>query len=143
MNNLIDTIFGDAYISLTCEGGECLHYSQVPGYVVCHTFSSAGGKANPIKRPPKPDNTMYVVMSSAGASLIVALCFGGMQSSHSCDGLLMVFSALVCWSKWEGRGFCTDPPSGERSGQADVRSCPCFSLLLRHILHTREPSHPG
>jgi len=34
MNDLIDQIFGDAYISLQCEGGECLHYSQVPGYVV-------------------------------------------------------------------------------------------------------------
>jgi hypothetical protein len=35
MNKLIDTIFGDSYITLECEGGECLHYSQVPGYVVC------------------------------------------------------------------------------------------------------------
>ena len=34
MNDLINQIFGDAYISVTCNGGECLHYSQVPGYVV-------------------------------------------------------------------------------------------------------------
>ena len=34
MNGLILSIFGDGYISLNCEGGECLHYSQVPGYVV-------------------------------------------------------------------------------------------------------------
>lgn len=34
MNQLIDSVFGDAYITLQCEGGECLHYSQVPGYVV-------------------------------------------------------------------------------------------------------------
>jgi hypothetical protein len=34
MNGLIDSIFGDPYITLQCEGGECLHYSQVPGYVV-------------------------------------------------------------------------------------------------------------
>jgi hypothetical protein len=34
MNQLINDIFGDKYISLICEGGECLHYSQVPGYVV-------------------------------------------------------------------------------------------------------------
>lgn len=34
MNDLIDQMFGDPYITLTCEGGECLHYSQVPGYVV-------------------------------------------------------------------------------------------------------------
>lgn len=34
MNQLINDIFGDQYISLTCGGGECLHYSQVPGYIV-------------------------------------------------------------------------------------------------------------
>ena len=34
MNGLILSIFGDGYISLECEGGECLHYSQVPGYIV-------------------------------------------------------------------------------------------------------------
>ena len=36
MNDLINQIFGDPYISVTCDGGECLHYSQVPGYVVCY-----------------------------------------------------------------------------------------------------------
>ena len=35
MNDLIDQIFGDVYITLRREGGECLHFSQVPGYVVC------------------------------------------------------------------------------------------------------------
>ena len=34
MNELIDSIFGDPYITLNCRGGECLHHSQVPGYVV-------------------------------------------------------------------------------------------------------------
>jgi hypothetical protein len=42
MNQLINDIFGDKYISLTCEGGECLHYSQVPGYVVCNRPISSG-----------------------------------------------------------------------------------------------------
>lgn len=35
MNQLIDQVFGDSFITLQCDGGECLHYSQVPGYVVC------------------------------------------------------------------------------------------------------------
>lgn len=34
MNDLIDMFFGDNFISLKCESGECLHYSQVPGYEV-------------------------------------------------------------------------------------------------------------
>ncbi|KAI0367939.1 hypothetical protein BV20DRAFT_1023294 [Pilatotrama ljubarskyi] len=57
MNELIMTFFGDSYITLQCEGGECLHYSQVPGY----------------EPPPKPDNTAFVALSIAGAGLIVIL----------------------------------------------------------------------
>ncbi|KAG9314939.1 hypothetical protein JVU11DRAFT_4047 [Chiua virens] len=57
MNSLINDIFGDAYITLNCDGGECLHYSQVPGY----------------QRPAKPDNTKWIALSSAGAGLIVIL----------------------------------------------------------------------
>lgn len=34
MNSLIDMFFGDNFISLSCDSGECLHYSQVPGYAV-------------------------------------------------------------------------------------------------------------
>jgi hypothetical protein len=34
MNELIDSIFGDQYITLKCNSGECLHYTQIPGYVV-------------------------------------------------------------------------------------------------------------
>ncbi|KAG6914930.1 hypothetical protein DXG01_014394 [Tephrocybe rancida] len=49
MNDLIDSIFGDRAITLNCEGGECLHYSQVPGYV----------------RPPKPDNTLWLALSAS------------------------------------------------------------------------------
>ncbi|KAH9954037.1 hypothetical protein BC827DRAFT_1245250 [Russula dissimulans] len=57
MNQLINDIFGDKYISLLCEGGECLHYSQVPGYV----------------RPPKPNNTRWIALSVAGAGLTAVI----------------------------------------------------------------------
>ncbi|KAF9438938.1 hypothetical protein BGZ76_002937 [Entomortierella beljakovae] len=50
MNDLILTMFGDPAIYLTCSSGECLHYSQVPGFV----------------RPPRPDYTMAIVLSIAG-----------------------------------------------------------------------------
>ncbi|KAF8625236.1 hypothetical protein AX17_006902, partial [Amanita inopinata Kibby_2008] len=59
MNELINSIFGDGYITLECEVGECLHYSQVPGYV----------------RPEKPDNTTWVALSAASAGLIVLVSF--------------------------------------------------------------------
>ncbi|CCH60931.1 hypothetical protein TBLA_0D04350 [Henningerozyma blattae CBS 6284] len=32
MNDLILTIFGDPYITLNCQSGECLHFSEIPGY---------------------------------------------------------------------------------------------------------------
>lgn len=38
MNQLINDVFGDPYITIDCFGGECLHYSQVPGYVVSMRF---------------------------------------------------------------------------------------------------------
>ncbi|KAK7006194.1 ABC transporter protein [Favolaschia claudopus] len=57
MNDLISDIFADPYITLTCGGGECLHYSQIPGYV----------------RPPKPDNTKWIALSAAGVGLIVII----------------------------------------------------------------------
>ena len=41
MNSLIETFFGDKYITLKCKGGECLHYSQVPGYVVSSSLTSS------------------------------------------------------------------------------------------------------
>ncbi|KDQ52639.1 hypothetical protein JAAARDRAFT_39890 [Jaapia argillacea MUCL 33604] len=62
MNGLINDIFGDGYITLMCEGGECLHYSMVPGYV----------------RPPKPDNTFWVALSAASAGLFVILVSAGL-----------------------------------------------------------------
>lgn len=66
MNQLINDIFGDGYITLTCDGGECLHYSQVPGYI----------------RPPEPDNTRWIALSIAGAGLVVALSTAGMCETN-------------------------------------------------------------
>jgi hypothetical protein len=34
MNDLINSIFGKSYNTLQCQDRACLHYSQVPGYVV-------------------------------------------------------------------------------------------------------------
>jgi ABC-type multidrug transport system fused ATPase/permease subunit len=61
MNELINDVFGDAYITLECSGGECLHYTQVPGYIA----------------PPKPDYTAWVALSSAAAASIFLLAVAG------------------------------------------------------------------
>ncbi|KAI0080990.1 hypothetical protein K474DRAFT_1614475 [Panus rudis PR-1116 ss-1] len=60
MNELILTFFGDPHITLTCDSGECLHYSQVPGYV----------------QPPKPDNTAFVATTVALSALFVIAASG-------------------------------------------------------------------
>ncbi|GJJ08367.1 hypothetical protein Clacol_002581 [Clathrus columnatus] len=62
MNSLIVTMFGDSYITLNCGGGECLHFSQVPGY----------------QRPPKPSRTVWVALSAALAGLIFILASAGL-----------------------------------------------------------------
>nr|XP_019047681.1 ATP-dependent permease [Kwoniella bestiolae CBS 10118]OCF26611.1 ATP-dependent permease [Kwoniella bestiolae CBS 10118] len=57
MNQLINDIFGDRSITLDCDSGECLHYTQVPGYT----------------RPERPDNSVWVALSAALAALIFVL----------------------------------------------------------------------
>lgn len=34
MNQLINDIFGDSFITIACQAGECLRSSEVPGFVV-------------------------------------------------------------------------------------------------------------
>lgn len=57
MNGLINDIFGDGYITLGCQSGECMHYSQVPGFTP----------------PPIPDNSRLVAASIASAVGVVLL----------------------------------------------------------------------
>ncbi|ANB13836.1 putative ATP-dependent permease ADP1 [Sugiyamaella lignohabitans] len=33
MNDLIKSVFGDPYITLECDSSECLHYTELPGYL--------------------------------------------------------------------------------------------------------------
>lgn len=54
MNGLINDIFGDKAITLDCDSGECLHYTQVPGY----------------ERPKRPDNSLWVALSAASAAIV-------------------------------------------------------------------------
>ncbi|WVQ83751.1 hypothetical protein IAT38_005895 [Cryptococcus sp. DSM 104549] len=57
MNQLINDIFGDKSITLDCESGECLHFTQVPGY----------------QRPEQPDNSQMVALSAALAAAVFVL----------------------------------------------------------------------
>ncbi|KAE8212109.1 hypothetical protein CF327_g4215 [Tilletia walkeri] len=65
MNDLISSVFGDPSISLSCSSGECMHFSQVPGYA----------------HPPKDDDDdlthrapiFWVIFSAAGALVVVIL----------------------------------------------------------------------
>ncbi len=58
MNGLISDVFGDEAIFMSCSSGECIHYSQVPGY------------QTPIA-PQKP--IKWVVVSAAAAIFLVFL----------------------------------------------------------------------
>jgi hypothetical protein len=57
MNSLINDVFGDRAIYLDCESGECLHYTQVPGYT----------------KPELPDNSLMVALSAAAAGAVFVL----------------------------------------------------------------------
>lgn len=70
MNDLIETIFGDPYITLHCESGECLHYSEIPGY-----------------NPPSKDIAMSwrakVILSLTSVSLLALITFVSFYISKS------------------------------------------------------------
>ncbi|CAI4290188.1 BAF_collapsed_G0005650.mRNA.1.CDS.1 [Saccharomyces cerevisiae] len=54
MNDLILTVFGDPYITLKCESGECVHYSEIPGYKSPSkdpTVNGLGSSKSPIRLP--------------------------------------------------------------------------------------------
>lgn len=78
MNDLILTFFGDGYITLDCQSGECLHYSQVPGYVVCVMPIVIHTMLRSLQSPPKQDNTRFLALSAAGIGLIVLSVSAGM-----------------------------------------------------------------
>ncbi|QLL32138.1 hypothetical protein HG536_0C03060 [Torulaspora globosa] len=70
MNELIETIFGDPYITLRCESGECLHYSEIPGY-----------------EPPSKDVVMSwrakIILSLTSVSLLGLITFVSFYISKS------------------------------------------------------------
>ncbi|EKC98104.1 ATP-dependent permease [Trichosporon asahii var. asahii CBS 8904] len=71
MNKLINDIFGDSSITLDCESGECVHYSQVPGYVP----------------PAQPDNTKFIaLMGALSVSLFLAAFFWYMGRNNDASG---------------------------------------------------------
>ncbi|KAF9583777.1 hypothetical protein BGW38_008562, partial [Lunasporangiospora selenospora] len=72
MNDLILQMFGDPAIYLKCNSGECLHYTQVPGFI----------------RPPRPDYTMAIILSIGGVvaflvSLALAIWYLARKSGSS------------------------------------------------------------
>lgn len=58
MNGLINDVFGDEAIFLSCDSGECVHYSQVPGYHAPR---------------PKPRKVLWVAFSAASAIFVVVV----------------------------------------------------------------------
>ncbi|KAG0337411.1 hypothetical protein BG004_007662 [Podila humilis] len=78
MNELIMTMFGDPAIYLKCNAGECMHYTQVPGF----------------KRPPRADYTMAIILSIVGVftfllCLAVAVCYLAKKTSSSGRGIAL------------------------------------------------------
>ncbi|OAQ28895.1 ABC transporter [Linnemannia elongata AG-77] len=77
MNELIMTMFGDPAIYLNCRSGECVHYTQVPGFV----------------RPPRPDYTLAIILSVVGVfvflfGLAFAVWYLAKHSGSSGDGYI-------------------------------------------------------
>ncbi|KAL0081558.1 putative ABC transporter [Phycomyces blakesleeanus] len=57
MDDLISAVFGDDSIFLSCSSGECLHYTQVPGF----------------ERPQRPINWLMIVSGIAGVTVFLLI----------------------------------------------------------------------
>ncbi|KAI5958923.1 ADP1 [Candida theae] len=57
MNDLIQSVFGDPYITLQCKSGECVHKSEIPGY----------------HQPDNPKLTLGNIFSIVGVLLVCLL----------------------------------------------------------------------
>ena len=79
MNQLINDIFGDTYITLNCKSGECMRSSEVPGFVVSRLefslFASNSDRYVGTQRPPKPNDKTWVIVSVA---IVVAVLLAGL-----------------------------------------------------------------
>ncbi|GAA5807746.1 hypothetical protein MFLAVUS_001122 [Mucor flavus] len=72
MDQLISDAFGDASIFLDCGGGECLHYTMIPGF----------------NRPQRQTNWVFIIVGLSGVTLflivvaIVVTCFAKKAGSY-------------------------------------------------------------
>ncbi|CAI5755757.1 unnamed protein product [Candida verbasci] len=71
MNELIQSVFGDPYITLECKSGECLHKSEIPGY----------------STPDNPKLTLGNIFSIVGVLLICILVVYTLLRNISDSGL--------------------------------------------------------
>ncbi|TPX31729.1 hypothetical protein SmJEL517_g05000 [Synchytrium microbalum] len=81
MNKLIADFFGDPYITLSCHSGECLHYSELPGY----ERPSPGQGFSPL---------VIVLLTIGGVGLIVvvfgSVMYVGRQGDKDTKGYLPI-----------------------------------------------------
>ncbi|KAJ1650668.1 FAD-dependent urate hydroxylase [Dispira simplex] len=79
MNDLIMSVFGDSSITLECDSGECLHYSEVPGF----------------ERPQKRTNTLLILVTvGAGIAFTIAIGFSLLYLAKARPGLGSGYMAL-------------------------------------------------
>ncbi|KAJ1968395.1 (ABC) transporter [Dispira parvispora] len=79
MNDLILSVFGDSSITLQCDSGECLHYSEVPGF----------------ERPQKRSDTLLILVTvGAGIAFVIATGFGLLYLAKARPGLGSGYMAL-------------------------------------------------
>lgn len=59
MDDLISAVFGDDSIFLSCNSGECLHYTMVPGFEVSFILYENGQKGESILYVNRLIDIMY------------------------------------------------------------------------------------
>ena len=99
MNQLINDVFGDGFITLACEGAECLHYTQVPGYQVpLHRNLPAVSLTQSFSLAPSETQSYSMGCFKCGCSgFDFPFCIGGYVYRYHDLPTLNFFRPLVCW----------------------------------------------
>lgn len=74
MNDLISSVFGDPYITLHCNSGECVHKSEIPGYDI-------------------PDHNKFSLMNLLTIAAVGVVCAVGIASAVYNIGKSPLFAA--------------------------------------------------
>jgi hypothetical protein len=136
MNQLILDIFGDNYITIDCEGGECLHYSQVPGYTVGLLLIRNARVDTDVYVPS--DHRNLTTLNGSPSALLAPVCLSFSVLPVSTPSLVLLYSILT---KYSVLWYAGRARSGGELGTIRLPDAETSKLMTEHVPATLHFQH--